>query len=82
MRTKYYDKEIYIRDEYMKSAILIMIIFILGFAVGCIATSIERKSIIIELQNNIQEKQNKIDEQFLELDSLKETLYMYEIYGR
>lgn len=42
----------------------------------------EKESTINELQNVIEEKQKKINEQYIELDSLRETVYIYSIYGK
>ena len=44
--------------------------------------NLESKKHIEELEKVIEEKQNKIDEQFIELDSLRETVYMYQVYGK
>ena len=44
--------------------------------------NIEKQKTITELQTTIEEKQKKITEQFIELDSLRETVYMYNIYGK
>ena len=43
---------------------------------------LESKQHTMELENSIGEKENKIFEQYVELDSLKETIYMYEVYGK
>lgn len=72
---KFYDKEIYRRNENIKSAVVIILSFLLGFIAGCIAIDKER-------QANIQDKQNKINELYIEIDSLKETIHMYEVYGK
>ena len=37
---------------------------------------------IDDLNKLVEEKENKINEQYVELDSLKETIYMYNIYGK
>ena len=44
--------------------------------------NLESKKHIEELEKVIEEKQDKIDEQFIELDSLRETVYMYQVYGK
>ncbi len=82
MKTKYYDKEMYAKNESIKSVLVVIVSFILGFASGCMAINIEKQKTITELQTTIEEKQKKITEQFIELDSLRETVYMYNIYGK
>ena len=52
MKTKYYDKEMYARNESIKGALVVLLSFILGFASGCIAINKE-----LAKQNN--EKQRR-----------------------
>lgn len=89
MKTKYYDKEMYARNESIKSAIVVIVAFILGFAVGCMAINEELKiqnnekqEHIVELEKIVEEQEVKINEQYIELDSLRETVYMYNLYGK
>lgn len=86
---KIYDKEMYIRNESIKSALVVIVAFILGFAVGCMAINEELKiqnnekqKHIVELERIVEEQQVKINEQYVELDSLRETVYMYNLYGK
>lgn len=86
---KIYDKEMYIRNESIKSALVVIVAFILGFAVGCMAINEELKiqnnekqEHIVELERIVEEQQVKINEQYVELDSLRETVYMYQVYGK
>lgn len=72
---KIYDKEMYAKDKAIKSVLLILIVFIIGFAAGCVAVN-------KELEKKIKDQEAKIIEQYIELDSLRETVYMYEIYGK
>jgi len=51
---KIYDKEMFRRDETLKSTILLFVVFILGFAVGYIANM--DKTHIQGLENTIQEQ--------------------------
>ena len=44
--------------------------------------NIEAQAKIDDLNKLIEEKENKINEQYVELDSLRETIYMYNIYGK
>lgn len=79
---KFYDKEIYNRNEKIKAVIVIIIPFLIGFIVGCFTMNIEAQAKIDNLNKLIEEKENKINEQYVELDSLRETVYMYELNGR
>ena len=93
---KFYDKEINSRNEKIKALLVVIIPFLIGFAVGCLAINLELKNENINLEKQISEKQEyineletrvdeqqvKINEQYVELDSLKETIYMYNIYGK
>lgn len=93
---KYYDKEINKKAEAMKSVLMLLVIFFIGYIVGHIAIDFEQKSSIEELQKSndekqqhiveleklLEEKQVKINEQFTEIDALKETIYMLEVYGK
>lgn len=92
---KYYDKEINKKAEAMKSILMILVIFFIGYIVGHIAIDLEQKSSIeelqklndekqqhiVELEKTLEEKQVKINEQFVEIDALKETIYMMNMYG-
>lgn len=86
---KIYDKEMYARNENIKGIILVIVCFLLGYITGCIAINeelkkqnIEKQEHIVELEKMIEEQQVKINEQYIELDSLKETVYMFNLYGK
>ena len=79
---KFYDKEIYNRNEKIKAVIVIIIPFLIGFIEGCFTMNMETQTKIDDLNKLIEEKENKINEQYVELDSLRETIYMYNIYGK
>lgn len=86
---KIYDKEMYSRNENIKSALVVIIAFILGFAVGCMAINeelekqnAEKQEHIVELEKIVEQQEVKINEQYVELDSLRETVYMYQVYGK
>ena len=86
---KIYDKEMYSRNESIKSALVVIIAFILGFAVGCMAINeelekknAEKQEHIVELERIVEQQEVKINEQYVELDSLRETVYMYQVYGK
>lgn len=70
---KFYDKEIYQKSEAINSVVIILIIFIISFSLGFWSCSFEKEKII-------KQKQTKIDEQFIEIDCLRETVHMYQIY--
>jgi len=72
---KYYDKEINKKAEVIETIFLILTVFIIGFFIGYKVCECEKDKII-------KEKQTKINEQYVELDSLRETVYMYQIYGK
>ena len=79
---KFYDKEIYNRNEKIKAVIVIIIPFLIGFIVGSFTKNMEPQAKINDLNKLVEEKENKINEQYVELDSLRETIYMYNIYGK
>ena len=86
---KIYDKEMYMKTEKIKSTLVVILRFVLGFVVGCIAINHDLKSENTRLKEKISEqdrtidrRQAIIDEQYVELDSLRETIYMYELNGR
>ena len=35
-----------------------------------------------ELENKVEDQEKTIIEQYIELDSLRETIHMYELYGK
>ena len=67
-RTKYYDKDIYKKDKLIKTIFVILITFLLGMYSGLAIHYLE-----------LQEKDAKIREQYVEIDSLKETVYQYQL---
>lgn len=67
-RTKYYDKDIYKKDKLIKTIFVILITFLIGMYAGLAINYLE-----------LQEKDSKIREQYVEIDSLKETIYQYEL---
>ena len=67
-RTKYYDKDIYKKDKLIKTIFVILITFLIGMYVGVAINYLE-----------LQEKDSKIREQYIEIDSLRETVYQYQL---
>lgn len=68
MKTKYFDRKIYEKDKKIKTAFVILITFLFGLYVGLAINYLE-----------LQEKDKKIREQYVEIDSLRETIYQYEL---
>lgn len=86
---KIYDKEMYARNESIKGIILVIVCFLLGYITGCMAINedlknqnIEKQEHIVELERMVEEQQVKINEQYVELDALRETVYMFNLYGK
>lgn len=70
-RTKYYDKDIYKKDKLIKTIFVILITFLIGMYVGVVINYLE-----------LREKDSKIREQYVEIDSLRETVYQYQLKER
>ena len=66
--TKHYDKRIYEKDKKIKTFFVILITFLIGMYVGVAINYLE-----------LQEKDSKIREQYVEIDSLRETIHQYEL---
>ena len=64
MRTKYYDKDIYKKDKLIKTLFIILITFLIGMYAGLAINYLE-----------LQEKDAKIREQYVEIDDLKEIIH-------
>lgn len=76
MKTKYYDKEMYARNESIKGALVVLLSFILGFVNGCIAINKElakqnneKQEYINTLEQQVEEQKITIRDQYIELDS-------------
>lgn len=67
-RTKYFDKRIYEKDKKTKIFFTILISFLIGLYTGLSINYLE-----------LQEKDRKIREQYVEIDSLREIIYQYEL---
>lgn len=66
-KTKHYDKNVYKAEKKIKTAIIILIVFLIGMYIGVAIN-------YMELQN----KDKKIREYQVEIDSLKETVYILQ----
>lgn len=65
--TKHYDKRIYEKDKKIKTAFLVIIIFLIGMYAGLAIHYLE-----------LQEKDAKIRNMYVQLDDLKESLHREE----
>lgn len=77
---KYYDKDINKKSEEIRSAFLIILLFVFGFSIGTVSAGIENQKKVEELQEVIKVQNEKIGNQEIELESLKEIIYMYNMY--
>ena len=67
-KTKYFDRKIYEKDKKIKTAFIILIVFLFGLYAGLAIHYLE-----------IQDKDRKIREQYVELDNLREIIYQEEL---
>lgn len=66
-KTKYYNKELYEIENKIKIAFVILIVFILGLFTGLLVNNLE-----------LQNKEEQINKQEVEIDSLKESIHLLE----
>lgn len=66
-KTKYYNKELYEIENKIKTAFVILIVFILGLFTGLLVNNLELKN-----------KEKEIRECQVEIDSLKESIHLLE----
>ena len=66
-KTKYYDKNVYKTEKKIKTAFIILVTFLLGIYIGVAIN-------YMELQN----KEREIREYQVEIDNLKEVIYLKE----
>lgn len=62
---KFYDKEMYAKENFIKAILTILLSFLIGFTAGCVA-----------LYDQVREKEQIIVNQSIELESLRETVWM------
>ena len=62
---KYYDKDIYEKDTFIKTTLIVLIVFWIGFFIGYIC-----------LCDQLEEQEQTIINQNIELESLRETVWM------
>lgn len=66
-KTKYYNKETYKIETKIKEAFVILIVFILGLFTELLVNNLE-----------LQNKEKQINKQEVQIDSLKESIYLLE----
>lgn len=66
-KTKHYNKETYKIETKIKEAFVILIVFILGLFTGLLVNKLE-----------LQNKEEQINKQEVEIDSLKESIHLLE----
>lgn len=67
-KTKYYDKNVYKTEKKIKTAFMILLTFLIGMYIGLAIN-------YMELQN----KEREIREYQVEIDNLKEVIYLKEM---
>lgn len=70
-KTKYYDKNVYETEKKIKTAFIILVTFLIGLYIGLAIN-------YMELQN----KEKQIREYQVEIDNLKEVIYLKETEER
>ena len=66
-KTKHYNKELYKIENKIKTAFVILIVFILGLFIGLLVNNLKLKN-----------KEKEIREYQVEIDSLKESIHLLE----
>lgn len=58
---KIYDKEMYQKEQWIKSILMVIVIFIVGFIVGYFAHSYEKQETINTLEQNVYKLQLELN---------------------
>ncbi len=61
MKMKIYDKEMYQKEQWIKSVLLVVGIFVLGFIVGYFVSKYEKNQEMVDLQDRVQVLQRQIE---------------------
>lgn len=61
MKMKIYDKDMYQKEQWIKSVLLVVGIFVLGFVVGYFVNNFEKQDEITLLQNQVNTLQNEVN---------------------
>ena len=59
---KIYDKEMYQKEQWIKSVLLVIGIFILGFVVGYFVNHFEKQDVVTKLQNQVNTLQKEVNQ--------------------
>jgi hypothetical protein len=62
MKMKIYDKEMYQKEQWIKSVLLVLGVFILGFVVGYFVFHFENQDEIATLQNQVNTLQYELNQ--------------------
>lgn len=66
-KTKYFNKDIYEKENKIKTAFIILVVFLIGMYIGLAINYLE-----------IQNKDRQIREYQVEIDNFRETIYLME----
>lgn len=58
---KIYDKEMYQKEQWIKSVLLVVGIFVLGFTVGYFVHGFEKQETVNSLEQNVYKLQKQVD---------------------
>ncbi len=58
---KIYDKEMYQKEQWIKSVLLVIGIFVLGFIVGYFVHNFEKQEIVNTLEQDVYKLQKQVD---------------------
>ena len=59
---KIYDKEMYQKEQWIKSVLLVVGIFVLGFVVGYFVHNFEKQEDVVKLQEQVNVLKREIDQ--------------------
>lgn len=62
MKMKIYDKEMYQKEQWIKSVLLVVGIFVLGFVVGYFVHNFEKQEDMVKLQEQVNVLQRQINQ--------------------
>ena len=62
MKMKIYDKEMYQKEQWIKSVLLVVGIFVLGFVVGYFVHNFEKQEDMVKLQEQVNVLKREIDQ--------------------
>lgn len=62
MKMKIYDKEMYQKEQWIKSVLLVVGIFVLGFVVGYFVHNFEKQEDMVKLQEQVNVLERQINQ--------------------